>query len=566
MKRYRKILTVLLTVMVLLFQIICNTQVVYAAHVHQQGDNVVYKEAVTLDSQSNSNIQWGWSPSAGMYVYKIDDASGIPTGSVTNGMCFFKYGDNDKFGAIPSSQFIALIVNHGLGLVMSDVKLQAFYSAYLSNISAGGNNKAGSLIDGNGNVLGLCLNDISGCVYDSYPQNTDISIPGAEVNNVYNYYQYYIDVVSPETPDYINLQTYNLNTVSTLLDVTYTYTASCKDVINAVGNGLCLSYYQSSSIRELRYDSGSNYHGIKYLDISNATFYNSGDWNTICSTYGLKQNGDVVGYTKLIASGGGYINAYVVDSTSFQKLTSYTRYNTQPNGGAFTTQNMTNSNGSYALACPNYIPCTKTAEKITIYKDSPVLTQVVNKTYAPSTYTSTTYNNYDTNSDNSISTNSSVVNNSTTTNNEIYNDASESFQEYYSNEENYNIDNSVVINNTTEIIYNYYGDDNGGGGSGGGEGGGGSDDDNDDVIWTALLKAIADFFKKLGELIATVLTGLVTIFTSILTAIATIVDDFSGITDFLGQIFAWLPSEIITLMSLGLTTALFAAFLTWFKK
>ena len=99
-----------------------NTLLVFAdggGRIHQSGDNIVYKEAITLDSEANSQIQWGWQPSSGFYVYKIDDASGIPTGTVTNGMCFFKYGDNNKFGAIASSQFITLIINNGLGLVIS---------------------------------------------------------------------------------------------------------------------------------------------------------------------------------------------------------------------------------------------------------------------------------------------------------------------------------------------------------------------------------------------------------------------------------------------------------------
>lgn len=560
MKRYSKLLTVFMTFVVLLY-FLFNTKVVFAAKFHQEGDNVVYKESVTLDDlNENSFTQWGWSPSSGMYVYKIDDKTGIPTGSVINGMCFFKYGYDDKFGAIASSQFITLILNRGLGLVFSDEKLLAFYTAYLQNISGVHNNKAGSLVDSHGNVLGLCLNDISGCVYDAYPQNTNIDIPSQEVNNVYNYYQYYIDVVDPQTPDYINIQTYNLNTVKTLLDVSNQYTASSNSVIDVVGNGLCTFFYSSGNTRLLRYGVDNSYRGMNYYDISNCSCYASlsTTYNNFCNSYGLVNNGDVVGYTKLIATGGYYLDVKFLNADTSTPLSSGVRYKLVSNSDTYTTENITiSSSSSVRLCSANYVPCSKNPSKITVYKDSPILTSVVNKTYAPSTYTSNNYNSYNTNADNSISTNTSVVNNSTTTNNEIYNDASESFQEYYSSQDNYNIDNSVVIQNTTEIIYNYYGNDNGGGGS---------DDNDDDPIWDALLKAIVDFFKKIGQLIAALLTGLLELINTVLDAFANINNSFEGIKNFLSSIFSWFPSEIVTLMVLGLGLALLASFITWFKR
>lgn len=546
---------------VVLLYFLFNTKVVFAAKFHQEGDNVVYKESVTLDDLSeNSFTQWGWSPSSGMYVYKIDDKTGIPTGSVINGMCFFKYGDDDKFGAIASSQFIALIVNRGLGLVLSDEKLQTFYTAYLQNISGAPNNKAGSLVDSNGNVLGLCLNDISGCVYDAYPQNTNIDIPSQEVNNVYNYYQYYIDVVDPRTPDYINIQTYNLNTVSNLLDVTNSKTVGLKSIINTIGNGLALYFYHNGNTQTLHNwtNTQSSSIGIRYLEIDGRVVYPESEshYDNFCNDRGLIQNGAEIGYTSLISSAGSSLRVYFYDLDSALRNINDNLYTADSNGSF--TLNTVDNNQSITLCAPNFIPTSKDSKIITVYRNSNIVTQITNKTYSPSTFTSTTYNNYDTNTDNSISTNTSVVNNSTETNNTIYNDASESFSEYYSSQDNYNIDNSVVIENTTEIIYNYYGNDNGGGG--------GSDDNDDDPIWDALLKAIVDFFKKIGQLIAALLTGLLELINTVLDAFANINNSFEGIKNFLSSIFSWFPSEIVTLMVLGLGLALLASFITWFKR
>lgn len=561
MKKYKRILTILISVLIMIQSIMFNTQVAYAKE-HEEGDNVVYKVSVTGDE-----FLFDYTPPAGLYKYKVDDSTGIPTGSTVNSMCYFKYGDNDKFGAIQSSQFVTLIVNKGLGLVMSDDKLAAFYTSYLSAIS--GTSHMSQLLDSNNNVLGYVLNDISGCVYDAAPNKTDITIPSTETNNVYNYYQYYIDVVSPETPDYINVQTYNLNTVSQQLDVTNQYTQSSKAIINDVGNGLCCYYYYSVSGQTIykrleRSPSATNgsgsYGQIDYYDLSGSTLYANGtqSYNQFCSDYGLKQNGQQVGYTALINGSNNalIVKAYDVDNSIF--LNSCTRYTGNINAATYTTSTQSVSN--FTLCRGHLIPCTKDAKLLTVYKDTGILTSVVNKTYAPSTFTSTTYNNYNTNSDNSISTNTSVVNNSQETNNSIYNDASESFSEYYSSQDNYNIDNSVTIENTTEIIYNYYGDD-----SGGGEGGGGSDDDND-LIWNAMLKAIVDFFKKLGELIAALITGILGLFTQVLDALAQITTSFTSLTNFFASILGFLPNEMITVLTAALGLVLLCCVIRIFRR
>ena len=546
MKRYKKYIVIIMSVMMLVYSIF-NNKIVYA----DNGDNVVYRESSTLPQ-----LTWTYLPNAGFYTYYVDDASGIPTGG---GYYFWKYGNDNKFAAIQQNKMFTYILNTGVGLTCSSERLSTLISAYFTSLS---NVETGFLYDGQGNKLGIVLNDITGCVYEAYPTNTDISVPSSEINNVYNWYHYYITVEDPIVPDYINVATITNESAKNKIDVTDTRYDGYISALNASITGINLWFVNSGNFGVMKYGTGSTNYGFRNYDNSDCTMYGSStNWTNFCNAYDLHSNGSVVSYTDLITNtSSSDLTVYLYDTVNTTVRKNYTQYIVSSN--TYSSQSQNPSTQTFMLCKKNWVPVAD-GKALCVYKDNTVLTQVVNNTYAPQTFDSTTYNNFDTNSTSNISTNSSVINNSQETNNSIYTDASQSFSEYYSSQDSYNIDNSVVIENTTEIIYNYYGDDSGGGGGGGG---GGSDDDDDDLIWTALLKAIADFFKKLGELIATVLTGIVTIFTSILEALAIITTNFSAITDFLGSIFSWLPTEIVTLMTLGLSMALFAAFITWFRK
>lgn len=509
---------------------------------YAEGDNVVYREAGVLPQ-----LNWTYFPNPGNYTYYVDDASGIPTGG---GYYFWKYGNDNKFAAIQQSKIFTYMLNTGIGLTCSSERLATLISAYYTSIA---NLDTGVLYDGVGNKLGIVLNDISGCVYEAYPQSTDITIPSTEINNVYNWYHYYITVEHPIAPDYITFQTYRNDAAFTQVDVSNSYYNALNSALNSLGNGLAYGF----EVSPLNTYSSEFY----YIDNTDFAYYSDNDtrYTNFCRVQGLFNNGDTVGYTNILAnktaSSALSVNFYNCNSNQLINPT-WVKYTLRTDG----TYSTSNENPAYNfLAQSSKIITSKSADKLTVYRDNNVFTQIVNKTYAPSTYTSTTYNNYDTNSDNSISTNTSVVNNSTTTNNDIYNDASQSFSEYYSSQDNYNIDNSVVINNTTEIIYNYYGDDIGGGG-------GGSDDNDDDPIWDAILNAIVDFFKKIGQLIGALLAGLLELINTVLDAFANINNSFDGIKNFLSSIFSWFPSEIVTLMVLGLGLALLASFITWFKR
>lgn len=543
MKRYSKLLTVFMKVVVFLYLIFCSTQVVYAAN-HVSGDNVVYRESAPF-----VQLNFPFVPNVGEYKYYVDDATGIPSGG---GYYFWAYG-NDKFGAIQQNKLFTYVLNNGLGLTVSDTRLAELVNAYYGSFL---NLESGYLFDGQGNKLGICLNDITGCIYELAPNETDITVPSTETNNIYNWYHYYITTVSPETPDYINVSTISKTTAINLIDVSNSRYNAAVSALNAADGRLNLWL----NVDIPRFNTASYGYGFYSYDISECSFYcnNSSSWSNFCSAYSLVNNGDVVSYTDLITN-TNTSDLYVVpyNNNDLSVGCDYVQYYIYTNGNY--GNDTTGTHNAFELCKKNWIPI-KDGKSICIYKDSPVFTSIVNKTYAPTTFTSSTYNNFDTNTTQNMNTNTSVVNNSSNTNSSIYNDASQSFQDYYSNEENYNIDNSVVIQNTTEIIYNYYGDgDNPNPNPN-------PDDDDDDPIWDALLKAIVDFFKKIGQLIAALLTGLLELINTVLDAFANINNSFEGIKNFLSSIFSWFPSEIVTLMVLGLGLALLASFITWFKR
>ena len=165
MKKYKRILTILISVLIMIQSIMFNTKVVYA-NTHEEGDNVVYREVAP-----NASLIWGFAPNVGAYKYYVDDATSIPTGG---NYYFWKYGDNNKFGAIEKGKLFTYVMNVGLGLTLSNDRLIQLRDAYYSAIT---NVESGYLYDGQGTKLGICLNDITGCTYEFAQGNKDITVP-----------------------------------------------------------------------------------------------------------------------------------------------------------------------------------------------------------------------------------------------------------------------------------------------------------------------------------------------------------------------------------------------------
>lgn len=103
--------------------------------------------------------------------------------------------------------------------------------------------------------------------------------------------------------------------------------------------------------------------------------------------------------------------------------------------------------------------------------------------------------------------------------------------------------------------------------SSGGDGNSGSDNN----IWDKLLGAIGDFFggfiKFLVNIISQIVEGVSSVF-SILTGLFTSLLDFAngGFTSFMGEFFAWLPPELISLITLSLALSILFAIIRFFWR
>ena len=544
MKRLYKILTVFMSVIILFYSVLANSIVVHAE---------VPDDAFYMNSQRD--------------CFSMVDTSSIPSGK----HFFFKY-DDGKCWYTTYANIIAYMLNSKFGVSVNTGILSALVSDYdtfyenFDDTNGIRPLRVANYDSNNGVTLfGYALNDLNGCrIVNPSGSSNNVTVPSDTTNYTYIYVKDYLDT-NYSSPDFITYVGFTPQEAKNLIDISKTYAANKIATIEANNTkfGSFLWYNQSSRTYDLNTNGAYDNNG--YYDIGqNKLFYARVNYDTVCNAFGLTTQHNSISAAEVAtfanSSGDIYLQMSCNNVAESNNDVSQTKYDS-------TYVTPTTSSGAYQLrpfivrgSTDRFISFY--SEPITIYKDNTVATQIKNHTYSPSYNTTNTYNTYDsTSNSNETNFNTNNVDNSEQNNTTIYNEQSENYTDnsYYNSENNYYIDNSQVTENNTTIINNYYGDN--GGGSGGDD-----DDDDDDLIWTALLKAIADFFKKLGELIATVLTGIVEILTSILTAIGTIVTDFTGITDFLGQIFAWLPSEIITLMTLGLTTALFAAFLTWFKK
>lgn len=532
MKRYRKLLSVCMAIMIFFMNLSINTLNVSASF-DGAADRFEYSEISGFSMEDDSSI-----PSGNHFFY-----------SYTAGKAWY----------CDLEDAIALVMNKSYGISMSQSTFTSLVSGFMAYASAytGGAPINNRVVKKQGAVVGYALNSINTCKLVSPEQQDSYKIESDINNFIYVYVKQFID---SRPLDYITFQQL------TGVEVSSKYSNwQAKQKLAALDRFMYAKWATNNNNEPDWCDTqGSSCvvlpSGIYYAnDVSNFdSLVQYAGLSNANRTYSLRRSYNVgLSYFRVncIDGEGNEIignnfdtDVYTIDGNNISM--------TGTSKGYF---NLFGAAGSTHLCICNWGG--------TVYRSADITVRVQNNTYAPTINTSEQTNNYNSSSsNNTVNTNVSETNNATTTNNNIYNQQSENYTDnsYYNEENNYTIDNSVVTENNTTIINNYYGS-----GSGGDDSGGGSDDNDsgiDDTIWKTLLKAIADFFKKLGELIATVLTGIVEILTSILTAIASITSNFSAITDFFSAIFGWLPTEIITLMTLGLSMALFAAFITWFKK
>lgn len=540
MRTKRKLFSVLLS-LIILVQIFSNIKInVNAAGGYFTEDSF----SLTPNAYTDSNNQ-------SFSAYTMTNDSGL-----LSGFYYYMKVEEGKAICCEGGEVITNILNYKIGVTMSAVTLANFISSYVGN-----NNFTGMdpnyfnllrPVLKNGSIVGVALNDITGCRM-AYADDTDqVSIPSAEVNNVYNFYNYWL-IQNPITPDYIVLPCYDRSYVETFARQT-----NRTNILNWCDNtshdyDFYIGRYNANN-QDLDYLYNGNQNRVAYFESNDLIYVQSSGFNNIVNAFNLTDTNYTISFEDVMSStASNTLNTYAYDNSGNQLTPKFQGLTDNFNN------NITSKNVIVLQASTKSLPFSKTQQSITVYKNLSIKISIENNTYQKSVYTSNNTKNYNTNNNNSYNTTVQNINNSSSNNTNIYNNSSSETNNNIQNNE-YNIDNSVNDNSVTTIINNYYGD------NGSGSGGGDDDDDDDDTIWKALLKAIADFFTKIGELIATLLTGIFSIFTSILDAITSITEDFTSITSFLSSFFSWLPTPIISLIVLGLGLALICSFLTWFKK
>lgn len=532
MKRYRKLFSVCMAVMIFFVNLSINTLNVSASF-------------EVSDDRFEYSVVSGYS--------MVDDSS-IPSGNH-----FFYSYDSGKAWYCNLQDAITLLANKSYGISLNADNVTALTSGFMNYAFSytGGapiNNRA---VKKNGAVVGYALNTINTCKLVRPDSNSNYTIDSEMNNFIFIYVKDYIDNLPL---DYFNVKPLKASVVAGSIIGDSLQKTHYRQILMA-HNNVPIFYRVTNGVGEYGITSNPycyNINGMSLYANSISTF------DSFVSLFGITRNSTFDAMSYLTGTTSFNFSCYFIDSNGNNRI-SGTRYlNIGSNN--FTSETSNIASVDLFGNTSNYkITTTASDDLLTVYRSKSIANSIVNNTYAPSYNTSNQTNNYDSSStNNSVNTTTNETNNSTTTNTNIYNEQSENYTDnsYYNEENNYTIDNSVVTENNTTIINNYYGSSNGGDDSGGGSGG----DDDDDTIWDALLKAIVDFFKKIGQLIAALLTGLLELINTVLDAFANINNSFEGIKNFLSSIFSWFPSEIVSLMVIGLGLALIASFITWFKR
>lgn len=519
MKKFRKYLSIYLSIFI--FIIGCYKPIIVKADLTQNvfsqttvsigGVNVNAYEYTDPSLLSNT-IQVYWVENNEVYRAPLDDA--------------FTVIFNKTFGLAVKPSFLSnfLIALNG-SLWGSGLMLTEFFSGCPGFVYNGSS------------IVGVALDNLTNFSLAGDNNFTQMSIPSSVVNNVWNEWNDYIEANS--VLDFINTpcldKSYALDAVSNN-NSTYQNTI---DLINNSSDTLFGLGYTNGKFYSTGYYANEN----TYFNFGNVYFVcsNSSDLDNYISDYGLSSDDYTIELSQIInASSVSNISAKPYSITTNSAITSADKYSV--NGGS---SNTSVSNVPLIYASYKLLPYKQSGGYITLYRQPNIIQQITNNTYSKNYYTSNKTNNYSTSNNNTTNITNNDYSNASQNNTNIYNQ-SQTTTNNNTTENNYYYDQSTNDNSVTTIINNYYPEN----------GGSGDDDDNDDdTIWKALLKAIGDFFKKIGELLTVVLTGLISICTSVLDAIASITESFSGVTDFISAIFGFLPSEVVAVITLGLTLA-----------
>lgn len=524
--------------------------------------------------------------------FTIEDSTGIPT-STTLLPQYFYTDDQVTFYALDGKKLYTAILNRAVGIVAQTDLLTALYQSFCSlvaNVTDTNNYVQGGLYDSNNNFLGYCVNDISGCYYQQpLPEDTPaVDVPDDLSDDVHNHYIYYTDN-DTTIPDYL---TYTPPNTDNALDKWKTdgtyhpeYDQGKKNNFELVLPlyDICLDYqvvYDSNSWSpiDFTYDIyGCEFH---FIDDTNKTFIfnNYGNsWQSFTSQYGITPDNTELLYTDVISnmevnkSNSTYIYYNIVDRTTGSNIT----YDTYSMSNNVDSPNLTPSGSSTwairlgpksAIKGNTGTPAFTTVlgKNITIYKDWQTYQNInVNKTYEPNSYKSTIFYNYNVEEDNSFTINYTYIDNSETNNETIYNEGTDIFYDEVDKGEPSIGTPPIEI---TIIIENVIPENGGGGGNEEPDPDNPNDDDiNNDNVLSALLVAIRHFFSVIGQLLGTILTGLLEMINAILESITGVMSSLTGITDFLAALFAWLPTPIPQVIGIGFSMCILAALIKFIR-
>ena len=238
------------------------------------------------------------------------------------------------------------------------------------------------------------------------------------------------------------------------------------------------------------------------------------------------------------AYSGQWVRYY--NSTQFS-ITNPEEFNSQVNYTSYTDfsgkfYHEIAGNGNY------YMFATKDGRDIKIFRS---LDALKNHTVGKQDYYRVVTNNYDTTTDNSVSfTGDYIKDNSNTYSYDIIQNEIDN-----STEINESTVNNIVNNNTSTIVNNYYtttGDD--GDGDDTGNGGGISGDSV-----TNLINGITGLLDFVINLLGNVISLIATFLNSALELLSGLSGQFGGFTQLLGDMFAFIPPELIDAISAGIT-------------
>lgn len=554
----RKILSYILIPILSVYLLLCNLSIISFADV---------PSAQKVVSHTGSWDSYGLNITGLGKYYTLEDSTGLESSTYAAPKYFYTR-DGITFTDLVGINLVINQLNKVVGVILPNGTINDFYTYFFTKVGLTNDDgyAQGGLYDSEDNFIGYALNDISGCYYSKLNGNTQVSVPSYFPNNIYNVLVDYND----DLPPYIKF--YPLSSSNVLNKLNISTNSYQQNTFNSdlITYGVLYSCGWDTYWKQFKFTNNTSnmYYSysadIKYHVATNSTGYSQHSYADFCKDFNLTGNSNELSFGQLSSSFGlaykfydSELNAISTLNTKLVGTDSVTDSTTTiysgPAYGHTTVINTIGNPGNNN----SFIQAMISSEPIYIYKDVNTIGLLNNKTYVPEILTTNKYTTYNTTNDNSNFTTTNNIDNSVTNNDTIYTESTQNFSEYIDNSI---IDNSSVTTNVTNITNNYYG--NSGSGEGGDNEGGGSSSDG---VLDTLMEGLLAFFNAIGRVLATVFTGLLDMFTTVLDAIASLTTDLTGVTDFFGSLFSWLPDPIPQVLGIGISVCILCAVIRFIR-